>query len=91
MPQNPTLISLAISALDEFEYLRTFQEVLEICLEQLDNPSGKTLERVHLLITCYMTGVDLHLDELRASLEALRWQLIADSASDQPIPPPSPS
>jgi len=78
MPQ--TLMGLTISALDEFEYIRTFQEVLEICLEQLDNPLDKTLDRVNLLITCYMAGIELHLDELRTSLENLRKQLIADSS-----------
>lgn len=82
-----TLMSLTISALDEFGHIRQLQQILEICLEQFDNPSDKTLDRVDLLITLYMSGMELRLDELRTSLERLQVQLKIDLGSEQITPP----
>lgn len=70
-----TLMSLTISALDEFERIHKLQEILEICLEQFDNRSDKTLDRADLLISLYISAMELHLDELRGSLEELRQQI----------------
>lgn len=76
-----TLMSLTISALDEWSRLKDLQELLEIAIDQLEGNSKATL-RLELLITCYLSTAELRLDELRTSLENLRSQLITDSSSE---------
>lgn len=70
MPKN--LVSLSISALDEFSRLEELQQLLEICLEELLSPSGKTLDRAALLIAVYLPDARLRLEELKITLERIR-------------------
>lgn len=82
MAEKKQLSSLTIQASNEYVWVYELQEILKICLEQLDNPSEKTQDRVGLLIQLYLSAVDCHLDELNATLEDLR-QLVGAT------PPPS--
>lgn len=66
------IVSLAIAALDEFSRIVTLQELLKICLEQLDEQNEKTYTRIDLLLTCYQSELDLRLDELKVHLERIR-------------------
>lgn len=69
MPKN--LASLSISALDEFSRLKELQELLEICLEELLNPSEKSVDRAVLLIAVYLPDSKLRLEELQITLERI--------------------
>lgn len=69
-----TLISLAISALDELDRVQNLQELLEICLDQYDFPTEKTKARVELLLTVYLKFSEQHLEQLKINLEQLRNQ-----------------
>lgn len=69
MPNN--LASLSISALDEFSRLEELQDLLEICLEELLNPSEKSVGRAVLLIAVYLPDSKLRLEELKISLERI--------------------
>lgn len=77
MPEN--LMFLTIRALDEFNHIQELQEILEICLEQLDGPIDKQPLRTGLLVTLYQFAMSYHLDELKTALEGLRRALIANS------------
>jgi hypothetical protein len=80
MPKS--LMSLTISALDEFNHIANLQQLLEICLEEFDYPTEKTQFRVDLLISLYLPKVELHPEELKFSLERIRQQLSTDSAQE---------
>lgn len=72
MPKNQRgLASLAIEALDEFERLRSLQQVLEVILDLFHNPNENLILRAELLLDMYRASVDNHLDEMRVCLEAL--------------------
>lgn len=68
------LASLAITALDDLQAMSRLQELLEICLEELDQPTEKSYLRLELLLDCYQASMMLYLDELKVSLEGMRRQ-----------------
>lgn len=68
------LASLAVTALDDLQAMSRLQELLEICLEELDQPTEKSYLRLELLLDCYRASMMLHLDELKVSLEGMRRQ-----------------
>lgn len=69
MPNN--LANLSIYALDEFSRLEELQDLLEICLEELLNPSEKSTNRAVLLIAVYLPDSRLRLEELKITLERI--------------------
>lgn len=79
MPEK--LIILTIQSLDELNKVEHLQQLLEICLEQLDCEPEKMQLRVALLIELYLSAMSLHVDELRAALEKLRTSLKLIDAS----------
>ena len=72
MPKNQIgLASLVIGALDEFENLRSQQQVLEVIIDLFHNPDENLATRAGLLLDMYRSAVDNQLDELRVSLEGI--------------------
>lgn len=80
MSQN--LMSLAIGASDDLSRLLDLQELLRIALEQFDNPSEKTNQRVDLLLSTYLCQVEPWLDNLELGLQRIRSSLASPEASD---------
>lgn len=70
-----SLAVLAVRASDALQRLLALQELLQICLEQFDNPTEKTQERVDLLLSIYLSQVELHFDELRLMLQKIRLRV----------------
>ena len=75
MPEK--LISLALAALDEFDNLEKLQDLLELCLEQLEATPQEKNQRVELLITSHLSLASLHLNELGTYLDNIRGEVIA--------------
>lgn len=72
MSQQRSLISLAIGSLDEFARIENLQDVLDVCLDELAEPSAKNPQlRVELLLNLYRSDMLLHLDELKAELNGI--------------------
>ena len=69
-----TLMSLTISALDDWSRLKDLLELLEMAIDQLEGNNKKT-RRLELLITCYLAIAEFQLDELHAGLEEIRREL----------------
>lgn len=72
-------LHLTIRALDEFEQICQLQQLLHICLEQLDSVSlpvdsdnAKFVCRVELLILIYLNRSEQHFKELKINLETSR-------------------
>lgn len=70
MPNN--LTSCLIAALDEFEYLKTLQESLELAFEQLDDLSEKPQQRLEFVLSAYRAEQEAHLHELETHLNNLQ-------------------
>lgn len=66
------LTKLANAALDDFYAISRLQELLEISIEQLDQPTENIYLRLELLIDSYQAYMALYLDELKSSLERIR-------------------
>lgn len=73
MPKN--LMSLAISAMDEFDRIANLQDLLQICLDQGEEPLEKRACRTELLIVSYLNQVEQHMEGLQNTLEAIRQQI----------------
>lgn len=72
MSRPADLTSLAIGALDRFSRIKNLQDILEVCLDELAQPSAKNPQlRIELLISLYRADMALHLDELRVELEGI--------------------
>lgn len=65
--------------MDEHARMKYLRELLDICLEQFDEPDEKTQLRAELLINCYLSQAELHLDELKAVLVQIQRQATAES------------
>ncbi len=63
--------SLTIRAIDEYNNLLLTQQLIDICLERLDEYSQENQDRAGLLLDCYRSRMSLHLDELRTHLQRL--------------------
>lgn len=70
MPNN--LVNLLTSASFEFLELKKLQDVLEICLEELNEPVDSTQLRVEMLIELYLPMARLRLEELEIALERIQ-------------------
>lgn len=73
MPKN--LMSLAISAMDEFHRIANLQQLLQICLEQENEPLQKRACRTELLIVSYLNQVEQHMKDLEDTLDSIRQQI----------------
>jgi len=70
------LNSLSIQALDTLNKISSLQELLEIYLEQGEQPLEKRASRADLLVSSYVDQVEIPLAVLERNLEAIR-ELIA--------------
>lgn len=67
MPKN--LANLSIDALNDVEHLQLLQEILAICLEELDEPSDSTQRRIEILIGVYLPHANCRLNNLQFALK----------------------
>jgi len=67
---------LSIQALDTLNKISSLQELLEIYLEQGEQPLEKRASRADLLVSSYVDQVEIPLAVLERNLEAIR-ELIA--------------
>lgn len=89
MPKNQrSLASLAIEALDEFERLRSLQQVLEVIIDLFHNSDENLILRVELLLDMYRASADNHLDQMRVCLETLYEVTTGKLIGDRPVQPP---
>jgi len=84
MPAN-RLASLSIRAIDELSYILNLQELLQIALEELGNPSEKSSLRVDLLLGCYLSHALCHFQELQINLNHLKDELCQQQETDNDI------
>lgn len=73
---------LLIRVFDEIEQIKWYQHYLDIALEQLNNPSVITADRVELLLSSYLEHVEPcfdNLDYFSSQREELRNNILADS------------
>lgn len=66
------LSSLIIDALDELDRIETLQDLLEIYLEQGEEPLEKRAARAELLVSSYLCQTEPHFDGLKLLLERIR-------------------
>lgn len=50
--------------IDEINQIKDYQEYLKIARDLIDNPSGKTSDRIELLLSTYLQQVEPHFDNL---------------------------
>lgn len=76
------LSTLAIDVSNEVGHILGLQQLLKICLNELDtNPSAETHERAALLVSTYLCQVEPHFQDLEVRLRRMRG-LIAGGISD---------
>lgn len=61
-----------VAALDQYDAMFDLQEIIELCLEQFDEPVEKTQARVPLLLKMYLSALSYHFDELQTELQRIR-------------------
>lgn len=84
MSQELTLLAIAVS--NDLDRVFDLQELLRITLEEIDNPTEKTLLRLDLLVSIYLREMELQLEEMSVGLREIRCQL-ANSNSEPPNDP----
>lgn len=77
-----SLVILIIHALDYLARLKDLQELIQMVLEQDQEPLEKRCSRMGLLIDLYRPAVDLCISELEFALEQSR-KLVGASAHEQ--------
>lgn len=77
------LMTLTIHALNYLARLKDLQELIEIALEQDQEPPEKRYSRMGLLLDLYRPAVDLCISELEFALEQSRKLVGATSAHEQ--------
>jgi hypothetical protein len=55
---------LLVRVFDEINHIKWYQHYLNIALEQLDNPTDVTPDRVELLLSTYLQQIEPHFDNL---------------------------
>lgn len=88
MPEE--LSSSVIAAIDQYDQMFALQEIIELCIEQFDEPEEKIQARVPLLLRMYLSALSYNFDELRTELERIRRYAIA-AQTDPPAQPLSES
>lgn len=81
MPEN--LMVLLIRLQDELNRLFVLLQVLEIALEQIDQPDEKTMSRIDLLISLYLPQAEYRFDELKYITDRIKRLLREDDQGDQ--------
>lgn len=74
---------LLVRVMDELNALFTLQQLLNIALEQMDNPSEETMDRVDLLISLYLPQAELRFYETKYKLQEIQQLLREDIDSRQ--------
>lgn len=69
------LVSLVISALDDFARVQELQTLLKIGLHEADELSEEGCSRLALLVSTYLCQVEPWLEEVELGLERIRQQL----------------
>lgn len=69
------LTILLIRLEDELNRLFVLQQVLQIALEQFNDPDEKTMVRADLLIDLYLAQAEYYFDELKAVTSQIRQLL----------------
>lgn len=69
------LMSLAISALDDFSRVQELQTLLKIGLDGADEPSEEACSKLALLVSTYLCQVEPWLEEVELGLQRIRQQL----------------
>lgn len=62
------LSRLIIRTLDELSHIRELQELIEMALEQGEQPTDKRISRVELLVEVYRCQMEYHLHEMQAAV-----------------------
>lgn len=69
---------MIISALDQFESLNQLQELVVMAQQELDDPEDASAHtRAAMLISCYRSRSEDHLNQLEVDLNRLRERLDA--------------
>lgn len=55
---------LLIRIIDEYQWIVYYQQLLEIAIDQFDNPSGETLDKIELLLSTYLSQVEPYFDNI---------------------------
>ena len=71
MPRKD-LVSLSIEAVDELERIRNLQKLVNVSLEQLNQPKDDTIDTLFLLLDSYRASMDQHIQELEVVLTRLQ-------------------
>lgn len=66
------LSELAIGIIDHIDGIRSLQELLRLCQEEMDGQDEKSRLRVGLLLDSYVARTDYHLDELKWRINELK-------------------
>lgn len=74
---------MAIAALDEFSRIQNLQDILEICMEELAEPSKNTQLRTEQLLSLYRTDMRIHLNDLSGSLESILQLVIGANTAQK--------
>ena len=72
-----------IAALDQCSAMFELQEIIELCLEQFDEPVEKTQARVPLLLKMYLSALSYHFDELQTELARIRQHIVTSSSLNE--------
>lgn len=75
MPRKD-LVSLAIAAQDQAARIRYRQKLVEVCLDQMNNPEEDTIDKLSLVLDSYRAEMDNCLHELEITLKTLRLVLV---------------
>lgn len=59
------LQSLLLNIIDEYEAIENYQEMLQIAIEQMDCSDCRTLNRVKLLLSSYLSNVEPHFEKIQ--------------------------
>lgn len=76
MSNNLHLPTLALRAMEDFEQLLESQLLIEMCLDELQDPS-KGSQKAGLLLEVYRSRMTLHTDELRVGLRSILRETVA--------------
>lgn len=65
-----------MAVLDHINGIKSLQELLRLCQEELDNPDDKAqLQRIGLLLDSYASRIEYHFDELNCEAKNLLLRL----------------
>jgi hypothetical protein len=74
--------SLVLDLVEQLEYLKVSEELLNIGMDQLNKNDDKTVARLILLLEVFMSRLECSIDDIGSSLKKLR-QTSAFKQSDK--------